>query len=278
MVTPLVLEDVLQLKPREAVRYAVQLARTQDNIPYTSREAVSEVMRWDDNNRRQTNVLRVLKRLGYSPCIYNRDGHCANLDTRCGCRQEYLAHINGEIDIRREEGIQKPHRCNYDPFSRTKQVLVVHESELMRGMIVDALDIIGISENRIDTAESIKKAEDILKQGKVDNKQYGLIISGMRFKESNGYVFANLLWQKNYNSRIILVSASAEEKPENYVGETPIIPGYTIGVVVIPPRNLVSAELRASDISKRKETLFSALKREIGKIEFNEYYPLRDSA
>jgi hypothetical protein len=186
------------------------------------------------SNLDKENSVRVIKRRNGSCPYESVDGLCKEKSIRCGERQLYYTeeHNKGSSYIK-----NIPHVCNYNP-SEQKHFMVVHNDITMREMLANMINCIYPVEGLVDVAESYSAAESLLKKGKSMNKQYALIISGIDISGNHGsrwdslsnvsqtgYALANLLIERNYNSRILLIAEVGIQPMQNYMGDEEIIPG-----------------------------------------------------
>ena len=178
------------------------------------------------NIKKESNS-RTAKRLGIA-CPYQAvSGLCMEKGIRCGERQMYPQ----SSDPATRAMIRNfPHRCNYNPLG-DKHFAVVHANDTMRGYFSLLLEECGIGRKFIDSAFSYDSFEKLLSRGKIENKQYAMVISGIwlsnvgfELPNKTGYQLANLLVERNYNARIILVEEVGVLPPANYMGNEEIVP------------------------------------------------------
>lgn len=169
--------------------------------------------------------VRKLKRAG-SLCPFEENGICSNINIRCGERQQF------KIPEAEQRFKNLAHKCNYK--SKVKfadfKILIVDDEPLIRELCHDFFEALGINEKNIDLAEDAKDAENILNEGKLRNKNYCLILSDIKMKNTTGYELVNHLVERNYNARILLMSGFVEKKdfPNNYLGNSEIISGKKV--------------------------------------------------
>ncbi len=195
---------------------------------------------WKEKN------IRELKRAGIG-CPYASDYTCSKPTIRCGERQQY--------STQREEELLE-HRCNYDPGSKDKHVLIVDDENTIRVMCADLFEMLGFKEENIQTASCVPEAKDILKQGKIENRQYAFVLSDINMPGGTGYDLVTFLTEGNYNSRIMLMTVHPNPEkftPPNYMGDQEVIPGEKV----------VSRFFRKKDHDLLKESI----RQEIEKME-----------
>lgn len=170
------------------------------------------------------NRVRKLKRMG-QPCEFEECGLCSRLDIRCGERQQY--------DLP-EETQQKglPHQCNYQPNQRIGEfnILIVDDEPSILEMNKTFFKTNGADPSRIETAQSVAEAREILKRGKVLNRQYCIVMSDIKMDGETGFDLVNHLVERNYNSRVLLLSGcySREDLPDPYTGDLEVVPGRKV--------------------------------------------------
>ena len=176
------------------------------------------------NRLKLENQVRILKRQG-KKCFFAKEGLCTKVDIRCGERQQY--ELPEEDDNK-----NKPHRCNYQPNLKINEffVLIVDDDPITLELSESYFVSTGVSRERIEKAGSVPAAQEILKQGKVLNRQYCIVLSDVKMKNGTGFDLVNHLVERNYNSRILLMSGRYEEEdfPKNYLGNLEIASGQTV--------------------------------------------------
>lgn len=170
------------------------------------------------------NQVRKIKRAG-EKCPYEKKGMCSEVLIRCGERQQFNA---PEL----VENRTRPHKCNYQPrlVLNAFYVLVVDDEPMILDLCKEFFSALGISEDRIETAGSVQEAQEILKQGKISNRQYCIVLSDIKMGQNTGFDLVNHLVERNYNSRILLMSGFVDESdfPSFYLGDKEIIPGKRV--------------------------------------------------
>ena len=180
---------------------------------------------------RKEDEVRVLKRKNMECPYKNLDGICEEPKIRCGERQLLSVSDSG--------GVARC-RCNYDPEDSKKEFLIVEDEDGIVDFITDFLtNFMGIYQKRISKASSVQEAKDVLRRGKIHNKQYCLVISDIRMPPGDsGYHLVNHVIERNYNTRIILMSGHCDEgdKPLNYLGDSEIMPSQkAVSAFLIKP-------------------------------------------
>jgi CheY-like chemotaxis protein len=170
------------------------------------------------------NDVRRFKRMGKS-CPFEHGGICGSVVIRCGERQQYSipeSHTEKRL----------PHRCNFVPKLRKEQlhILVVDDDSVIREMCIDFLHVAGFDSSQIETSQSTEDAIDALKVAKIQNKPYHLVISDIKMGGASGYHLVNHIVERNFNARILLISAFTDGKdaPNNYLGNAEILPGKKV--------------------------------------------------
>jgi CheY-like chemotaxis protein len=170
------------------------------------------------------NVVRKIKRAG-KKCPHEMDGLCNRIEIRCGERQQFSLPEDMETK-------HLPHKCNYQPKVRLNEfnVLVVDDEKTVLDLCAEFFEAMGIPKARIEKAESVEGARDILNQGKILNKQYCVVLSDIKLKKDTGFQLVNHLVERNFNSRILLMSGFVDESdfPRHYLGDKEIIPGKKV--------------------------------------------------
>ena len=166
------------------------------------------------------NRVRRVKRAG-EKCPFAGEGLCTRVDIRCGERQQYACPED-------EENRRMPHRCLYRPWMPLSEfnILVVDDEPMISELCSEFFEAAGVPRDSIDRAESVEEAQEVLRQGKIAGKQYCIVMSDVKMKGDSGYQLVNHLVERNFNSRILLMSGYTEEKdlPPHYVGDAEIIP------------------------------------------------------
>lgn len=170
------------------------------------------------------NEIRKLKRASRR-CPFENNGYCSNIFIRCGERQQFGVPEN--LPDR-----NKPHACNYRMRLNKSdlRVLVVDDDSLIREFCSDLLLTMGFEKENIAYAQSVADAEEKLKIAKLRNKAFHVALIDIRMPGLSGYHLVNHLVERNFNTRILLMSGYAEssEKPSVYFGQFDIIPGRKV--------------------------------------------------
>jgi CheY-like chemotaxis protein len=170
------------------------------------------------------NKVRRIKRLGQA-CPFAQEGMCGRMDIRCGERQQYACPED-------EDNRRLPHKCHYQPIVKLTDfnILVVDDEPMIGELCSEFFEAAGVERDNIDRAESVAEAQEVLKQGKITGKQYCIVMTDVKMKDATGYQLVNHLVERNFNSRILLMSGYVDEKdfPPNYMGDKEIVSGRKV--------------------------------------------------
>lgn len=180
-------------------------------------EVLSERLQLENQVRR--------KKRRNEPCGFLSHGICSRLDIRCGERQQYRLPED-------EDDRQKPHRCNYRPHIPIEDtwILIVDDDPAARELYHAYFVNCGAAPGRIESTASALEAKDILKQGKIRNRCYSIVMSDVKLGGETGFDLVHHLVERNYNSRVLLASGFYEERdlPRNYLGRLEVVPGQPV--------------------------------------------------
>jgi len=170
------------------------------------------------------NEIRKLKR-ACRRCPFESYGMCTNIFIRCGERQQYA--VPESVTERR-----LAHLCNYHPAVSKQEfrVLVVDDDPMVCELCVDLMKALGLKAENVVRAGNVAEAEARLKEAKIRNQVVHVVLIDLRMPGPSGFHLVNHMVERNFNSRILLMSGYAEtaEKPFNYMGQAEIIPGHFV--------------------------------------------------
>src|SRR3989339_961902 len=170
------------------------------------------------------NTLRMIKRAG-PKCPFETEGLCSRINIRCGERQQF-----GSPEDDSDQRL--PHQCNYRSHLSIKElhVLVVDDEPMIGQLCIEFFEVAGMTRENIDRAEDVEEAKIRLQDSKLENKPYHIILSDIKMKNTTGYQLVQHLIERNFNSRILLMSGYVEETdfPSNYLGTKEILPGRLV--------------------------------------------------
>jgi CheY-like chemotaxis protein len=174
-----------------------------------------------ETRRRMEDIVRKTKRSS-SPCPHcTQENLCSKPFLRCGDRVQYST---------RETQKQRwmAHRCSYDPAAAGSFIILVDNDALFRDFLKNAcLLFLGYAEEKILQASNGKEVVALLSRCKVENKRCGLVVSCIGLPGMNGFELVNEIFYRNFDTNIILMNEKKEQvkKPEDYAGETELVPG-----------------------------------------------------
>ncbi len=155
-------------------------------------------------------------------CPYSCEGKCSNTEIRCGERFQY----NLPESEKEKNDI---HVCNYTSMLSLNKanVLVVDDEDAIREICSTYLNQLGIAKEQIVCVSNVADAKKTLDQGKINSKTYSLIVSDIVMPAETGYGLVDFIVERNFNSRIILISGyyAEEDKANTYLGDCEIFPG-----------------------------------------------------
>jgi hypothetical protein len=167
------MEDCKSPKPAETVVSDPE----EDILSRAIRENIKEISGADLENElagriRLENRIRKIKRAG-KECPFYSKGTCTCIVFRCGERQQFST-------PEEEKDTHTTYRCNYQPILTLNEfyVLIVDDDEVLRELCMELFQNLGIKKEQIDTVANVEEAQARLIEGKIQNRQYSIVLSG----------------------------------------------------------------------------------------------------
>lgn len=168
--------------------------------------------------------VRKRKKAGVSCPHIDKNNKCSALFIRCGARVQYAVPESLEQH-------NQTHTCLYKPKKIGPYILVIDRNKAFREFCRNTLELFfNYDKRKIVTAQSGHEAMKILNQFKMDGKICGLIICENRLPGFPGYEVVNQVYNRNYNTEIILTKEKDEKcrLPNNFKGLKEIIHHKTL--------------------------------------------------